>query len=109
LPGGFFSDQKSQFGKILEGPRLENVDIFYVHLGYFSEIWDILLPFGTFFVNLVHFSGFGIMHQEKSGNPEERHLYLFATLRCAVAAAVAFDSPFYHFFGGKIYFFVGGR
>jgi hypothetical protein len=30
----------------------------------------ILWPFGTFCVNLVHFSGFGIMDQEKSGNPE---------------------------------------
>jgi hypothetical protein len=48
---------------------LENVDIFYGHLEYFMNIWDILQPFGTFCVNLVHFSGFGIMHQEKSGNP----------------------------------------
>jgi hypothetical protein len=31
-------------------------------------IWDILLPFGTFCVHLVHFCGFGIMYQEKSGN-----------------------------------------
>jgi hypothetical protein len=28
-----------------------------------------LWPFVTFCVPLVHFSGFGIMHQEKSGNP----------------------------------------
>jgi hypothetical protein len=39
-------------------------------------IWDILSPFGTFCIHLVHFvfiwyifSGFGIMYQEKSGNP----------------------------------------
>jgi hypothetical protein len=32
-------------------------------------MWDILNPFGTFCVHLVHFSGFGIMYQEKSGNP----------------------------------------
>jgi hypothetical protein len=32
-------------------------------------IWDILLPFGTFCVHLVHFSGFGILYQEKSGDP----------------------------------------
>jgi hypothetical protein len=42
LPDGFFSNQKSQFGYILEGPRLENVDIFYGHLEYFIDIWDIL-------------------------------------------------------------------
>jgi hypothetical protein len=28
LPDGLFSNQKSQFGKILEGLKLENVDIF---------------------------------------------------------------------------------
>jgi hypothetical protein len=33
------------------------------------DIWDILLPFGTFCVHLVHFSVFGIMYKEKSGNP----------------------------------------
>jgi hypothetical protein len=31
LPDGLFSNPKSQFGKILEGLRLENVDIFYGH------------------------------------------------------------------------------
>jgi hypothetical protein len=70
LPDGFFSNQKSQFGEILEGPRLENVAIFYGHLEYFKDIEDILGPFGTFCVHLVHFSGFGILFQEKSGNPD---------------------------------------
>jgi hypothetical protein len=51
--------------------RLENVYIFYGHLEYFF-IWR----FGIFYDPLVHFvfiwyifSGFGIMYQEKSGNP----------------------------------------
>jgi hypothetical protein len=35
----------------------------------FMAFWDILWPFGTFCVYLVHFSGFGIMCQEKYGNP----------------------------------------
>jgi hypothetical protein len=43
-----------------EGLRLQIVDIFYGHLGYFMTIWYIL-------------SGFGIMHQEKSGNPVWLH------------------------------------
>jgi hypothetical protein len=34
------------------------------------DFWDILWPFSTFCVYLVIFSGFGIMYQEKSGNPE---------------------------------------
>jgi hypothetical protein len=36
------------------------------------DIWYILRPFGTFCVDLVHFSGFGTMYQEKSGNPRTR-------------------------------------
>jgi hypothetical protein len=44
---------------------------------YFRAIWNILRIFGifydhlipTFFVLLVHFSGFGIMYLDKSGNP----------------------------------------
>jgi hypothetical protein len=46
-------------------------------LKYFMAIWNILQTFGMFydhfvhfvFILYVHFSGFGIMHQEKSGNP----------------------------------------
>jgi hypothetical protein len=37
-----FSNQKSQFGKKFHGPRWENVDIFYDHLEYVMDIWDIL-------------------------------------------------------------------
>jgi hypothetical protein len=33
------------------------------------DIWEILWPFVTFCVDLVHFSGSGITYQEKSGNP----------------------------------------
>jgi hypothetical protein len=35
----------------------------------FTAIWHIWYPFGTFCIRLVHFSGLGIMYQEKSGNP----------------------------------------
>jgi hypothetical protein len=35
---------------------------------------DILWPFGTFSVYLVHFFRFGIMHQEKSGPPVASYL-----------------------------------
>jgi hypothetical protein len=59
----------------LEGLRGENYDIFYGHLKYFTD-------------HLVHFElvwyifyGFGIMYQEKSGNPGDEtwpmwHFYL---------------------------------
>jgi hypothetical protein len=40
---------------------------------YFMAFWNILQTFGIFYNSLVHFvftfPGFGIMHQEKSGNP----------------------------------------
>jgi hypothetical protein len=37
---------------------------------YFVAIWYNLQPFGIVCGNLVIFSGFGIMYQEKSGNPD---------------------------------------
>jgi hypothetical protein len=40
-----------------------------------TYIWDILWPFGTSCVHVVHF--FGIMYQEKSGSPEPNPI-----LRC---------------------------
>jgi hypothetical protein len=42
LPDGLFSNQKPQFVYILEGLRLENIDIFYGHLEYLRASWDIL-------------------------------------------------------------------
>jgi hypothetical protein len=41
LPDGLFSNQNPQFGKNFQGLRLENVDIFYDHLKYFMDFWDI--------------------------------------------------------------------
>jgi hypothetical protein len=41
LPDGLISNQKSQFGLILDDLRLESVVIFFGHLEYFTDIWDI--------------------------------------------------------------------
>jgi hypothetical protein len=68
LPDGIFSNQKSQFGKILEGLAMEDVGIFNDHLVQFTVIWYILWPFGRFMVIWHIFSCFGMLHQ-KSGNP----------------------------------------
>jgi hypothetical protein len=65
LPDGLFSNQKYQFGENFQCLRLKNVDICYDHLECFTGIWDILGPFAK-----LYFSCFGIMHQEKSGNPD---------------------------------------
>jgi hypothetical protein len=48
---------------------MENLGIFYDHLVYFRALGNILWPFGICCVNLVYFPRFGILHQEKSGNP----------------------------------------
>jgi hypothetical protein len=49
---------------------------------YCMATWNILLAFGIFCDHLEHFvfiwlifSGFGIMYQEKSGNPAFRSTY----------------------------------
>jgi hypothetical protein len=52
---------------------MEDVGIFYVHLVYFTSIQYILWTLGIFCVNLVHLSPFGILYQEKSGNPDTVH------------------------------------
>jgi hypothetical protein len=61
---------------------MEDVGLFYVYLVYFPAIWYILWPFGIFCGHLVYFVAicyilyflvyfpqFGMLYQEKSGNP----------------------------------------
>jgi hypothetical protein len=73
LPDGIFSNQKSQFGPILEGLAscngsyrciLWQFGILYGYLVYFVAIWYILWLFG------ILFPLFGMLSQEKSGNPD---------------------------------------
>jgi hypothetical protein len=49
---------------------MENLEIFYDRLVYFTAIGNILWPFGIFCGHLVYFPCFGILYQEKSGNPD---------------------------------------
>jgi hypothetical protein len=59
LPDVIFSNKKSKFALILEGLATEDVRIFYVHceyFGIFSSFWHI-------------FPHFGMLKQDKSGNP----------------------------------------
>jgi hypothetical protein len=55
---------------------MKDICKFYEHCAYFIAIWYILWSFGIFYGHLVyfvaflvHFSRFGMLHQEKSGNP----------------------------------------
>jgi hypothetical protein len=47
LPDGIFSNQKSQFGQILEGLGMKKDGIFFGHLKYITAIWYIFWPFGN--------------------------------------------------------------
>jgi hypothetical protein len=49
---------------------MENAGIFYGHLEYFTVIWYILWPFGNVVVIWYIFPRFGLLCQEKSGNPD---------------------------------------
>jgi hypothetical protein len=48
---------------------MENAGMFYGHLEYFTVIGDFLWPFGNVVVIWYIFTHFGILCQEKSGNP----------------------------------------
>jgi hypothetical protein len=71
LPDGLFSNKKSKFGYISEGLAMKDAGIFYGHLVHFFFCY-ILWTFGIVRGNLVYFSRFGILYQEKSGNPARR-------------------------------------
>jgi hypothetical protein len=91
---------------IWEGLRLEIVDTFYGHLEYFTDIWDILWPFGTFCVCSVHF--FQIWYhvprkiwQPRTGciwsaiNFYDRHINLYLLQQhCARVTRLGEISPF---------------
>jgi hypothetical protein len=53
---------------------MENAGIFYGHLEYFTVIWYSLWPFGNVVVIWYIFPCFGILCQEKSGNPDTEYL-----------------------------------
>jgi hypothetical protein len=51
--GGFvFKPKNPNLGNFWSAFRLENVNnIFYGQLEYFTEIWEMLWQFGTFFIH----------------------------------------------------------
>jgi hypothetical protein len=48
---------------------MEDVGIFYGHLVHFTVFCYVLWTFGVVRGKMEYFSCFGILHQEKSGNP----------------------------------------
>jgi hypothetical protein len=70
LPDGLFSIEKIPIWANCKA--LQNLP----KLGFFVTIWSILGPLKIFYVNMVYFvviwyisPRFGILYQEKSGNP----------------------------------------
>jgi hypothetical protein len=78
---------------------LENVNIFYSHWEYFTHSWILFRPVGTFCAHLVRFSGFGTMHQEKSGNPARRNrlLMIFVESEGSASMLIGFSCSALHF------------
>jgi hypothetical protein len=62
LPDGIFSTQNPNLGKFWRV-------LPWNMLVYFMDIWSILYLFGIFCGYLEYFSRFGMLYQEKSGNP----------------------------------------
>jgi hypothetical protein len=69
LPDGIFSNQKSLFGKILEGPGMEKVSIFYGHLKYIMAFLYILWAFGNLVTIWYVTPSVLVYCVKKSGNP----------------------------------------
>jgi hypothetical protein len=55
---------------------MEDVGIFYGHLVFFTVFCYILWAFGIVRGNFVYFPHFGILYQEKSGNPADGHFFV---------------------------------
>jgi hypothetical protein len=72
LPDGIFSNQKSQFGQILEGLEMENVGIFYGYLENITAIWYILWPFGKLVIIWYFFSQFWFIVSKKIWQPRSK-------------------------------------
>jgi hypothetical protein len=51
----------------VEGLAMEDVGLFYSYLVYFTVIYFVVI--------LVYFPSFGMLYQEKSGNPPYRFLF----------------------------------
>jgi hypothetical protein len=81
LSDGVFSNQKSKFGYILWGLGLKKVGMFYGHLSCSLAIWYILRLFGNSVAIWYIFPCFGIINNEKSGNPGPTNTALMRFLR----------------------------
>jgi hypothetical protein len=64
-----FRTENPNFGKLLRVLQWKMLVYFMAIWSIFNTIWHILWPFGISSLVLVHFTNFGMLYQEKSGNP----------------------------------------
>jgi hypothetical protein len=57
---------------------MDNAGIFYGHLEYFTLLWYILWLFGNVVVIRHIFPCFGLLCQEKSGNPGQHSILVIS-------------------------------
>jgi hypothetical protein len=84
-----FQTKNPNLGKFLRALEWKiHTYIFLVILEYFKVIWYILRPFGNVVVIWYIFPRFGILCQEKSGNPDPwskiSSTFPFGSRRCSV-------------------------
>jgi hypothetical protein len=86
-----FQTKNSQFEFILECLAIKDVGKFYDHLVISLPFCIFYGHFEYFVVVLVYFYSFGMLHREKSGNPELVHRFSFVFFSCKL-------KPFSFFF-----------
>jgi hypothetical protein len=72
LPDCLFLNKKYHFGLILEGLAIEDIGALYGHFGLFYR--HLAYIFGGFHGLKYIFYRFGMLHQEKSGNPVRKSI-----------------------------------
>jgi hypothetical protein len=72
-----FQTKNINLGKFWRVLQWKMLGIFYGHLVHFTVFCYILLAFGIVCGNLIHFSHFGILYEEKSGNPAPFFCFFF--------------------------------
>jgi hypothetical protein len=72
LPDGIHFNTKNLNSCILSKPWKGKLWYILLPFAIFKTSLCIVLPFGTFCGDLVYFSHFGMLCQEKSGNPERK-------------------------------------
>jgi hypothetical protein len=95
MPDGIFSNQKSQFGLILEGLKMDDAGIFYGCLVYVTAVWWILWilsSFGIFFPVLVCCANRNLSTQRPNPNFAPRGEFFPLGVKFSVRPSILLNS-----------------